>query len=148
MQLRGVGFSQFINYIKVIRKVLAYLRTLLPPTSTLSPSLHLSHLDRLIPFLSTISAQLEVQFPKRQKELTQWQLIKQWTDLLVSKASSYIKAHALVTREKAFFIQSTILALIFVGRYTPPLRACIIRGLHHPSKVSCTLSGCRILQPS
>lgn len=131
LQLRGVGFPQFINFIKVIRKILAYLKTLQPLSSS-----HLSHLERMIPFLSTATAQLEVLFPKRQRELTQWQLIKQWTDLLEAKASSYLRPNVRVTRENAFFIQSTCLALILVGRFTPPLRACIIRGLHHPSKVS------------
>lgn len=138
--MRGVGFPQFINYIKVIRKVLAYLRETLQPLS----SSHLSHLERLIPFLSTVSAQLEVQFPKRHKELTQWQLLKQWTDLLTGKASNYLKPHALVNKEQAMFIHSTSLALILVGRFTPPLRACLLRGLQHPSKVS--VLSCRILQ--
>jgi hypothetical protein len=99
-------------------------------------SSHLSHLERLIPFLSTVSAQLEVAFPKRQKDLTQWDLLKQWTDLLTAKASSYLKPNVRVNKEQAWFINSTTLTLILVGRFTPPLRACLLRELQHPSKVS------------
>ena len=127
-----MGYSQFHQHLSNLRKVLTFLKTLYPNC----PSL-ISHIERLSPFLSTLSIQLKYQFPKREKSPTLWDLIKQWADLLVVECNVLLKLPpVMLTRTQAFFIQSTIMALIIVGRYTPPLRAGIIRDLQHPSKVS------------
>jgi hypothetical protein len=55
---------------------------------------------------------------------------------LTAKALSYLKPNVRVNKEQAWFINSTTLTLILVGRFTPPLRACLLRELQHPSKVS------------
>jgi hypothetical protein len=132
MQLRGVGYSQFHLHISNIRKVQTFLGTLHPD----SPAL-LTHLERLQPWLSTLNTQLEYQFPKVNKTPTHWDLIKHWTDLLVGECNVVLDQPPLmITKAQAFFIQSVIQILIFVGRYTPPLRAGVVRDLMHPSKVS------------
>jgi len=132
MQLRGVGYSQFHQHLSNIRKVQTFLGTLNPD----SPAL-LTHLERLQPWLSTLSTQLEHQLPKAIKTPTHWDLIKQFTDLLVGECKVVLdQPPVMITKTQAFFIQSVIQTIIFVGRYTPPLRAGVVRDLMHPSQVA------------
>ena len=132
MQLRKVGYSQFHQHLSNIRKVQNFLGTLNPDSPVL-----LTHLERLQPWLSTLNTQLEHQLPKAIKTPTHWDLIKQFTDLLVGECNVVLdQPPVMITKTQAFFIQSVIKTLIFVGRYTPPLRAGVVRDLMHPSQVA------------